>query len=75
MDKIWHRGVIKYLQKKGLTPKEIHADMVSNLRDDAPALSTVKKWEAEFKRGSLEDDLRSGCPSTAFTQEKIDHNH
>ena len=51
MDKIWHRGVIRYLQKKGLTTKEIHADMVSTLGDDAPALSTVKKWAAEFKRG------------------------
>ena len=48
MDKIWHRGVIRYLQKKGLTTKEIHAGMVSTLRDDAPALSTVKKGAAEF---------------------------
>ena len=73
MDKIWHCGVIRYLQKKGLTTKEIHADMVSILRDDALALSTVKKWAAEFKREreSLEDDLRSGHPSTATTQEKL----
>ena len=58
MDKIWHRDVIRYLQKKGLTTKEIHPDMVSILGDDALALSTVKKWAAEFKRGreSLEDD-------------------
>ena len=69
MDKIWHRGVIRYLQKKELTTKKIHADMVSTLGDDAPALSTVKKWAAEFKKGrkSLEDDLRSGRPSTATT--------
>ena len=77
MDKIWHRGVIRYLQKKGLTIKEIHADMVSTLEDDAPALSTVKEWAAEFKTGkeSLEDDLRSGRPSTATTQENIDRIH
>ena len=51
--------------------------MVSTLGDDAPALSTVKKWAAEFKRGreSLEDDPRSGRPSTATTQESIDHIH
>ena len=75
MDKVWHVGVIRYLQKKGLTTKEIHTDMVSTLRDDAPALSTLKKWAAEFKRGreSLEDDLRPGHPSTATTQENIDH--
>ena len=77
MDKIWHRGVIRYLQKKGLTTKKYHADMFSTLGDDAPALSTVKKWAAEFKRGreSLEDDPRSGRPSTATTQENIDHIH
>ena len=71
MDKIWQRGIIKYLQKKGLAPKDIHADMVATLGDDAPALSTVKKWEAEFKKGreSLEDDPRSGRPASATTQE------
>ena len=49
--------------------------MVSTLGDDAPALSTVKKWAAEFKRGreSPDDDPRSGHPSTATTQENIDH--
>ena len=36
MDDIWHLGVIKYLQKKGLAPKGIHADMVATLGDDAP---------------------------------------
>ena len=77
MDKIWHRGVIRYLQKKGLTTKEIHIDVVSTLGDNAPALSTVKKWAAKFKRRwkSLEDDPRSGRPSTATTQENIDRIH
>ena len=51
MDKIWHRSIIKYLQKKGLVPKDIHTDMVATLGDDAPALSTVKKWAAVFNRG------------------------
>ena len=40
--------------------------MVSTLGDNALALATVKKWAAEFKRReSLEDDPRSGRPSTA----------
>ena len=39
MDKIWNRGVTKYLQTKGLAPKDIHADMVATLGDDVPALS------------------------------------
>ena len=63
--------------EKGLGPKEIHVDMVATLGNDAPALSTVKKWAGEFKRGreSLEDDPRSGHPSTATTQENIDCIH
>ena len=77
MDKIWHRGVIKYLQKKGLPPKDIHSDMVATLGDEAPALSTVQKWAAEFRRGreSLEDDPRSGRPTTATTEENIERVH
>ena len=51
MNKIRHRGVIRYSQIKGLATKEIQADIVATLGDDAPALSTMKKWAAEFKRG------------------------
>ena len=76
MDKIWYHGVTRYLQKNGLTPKKIHADMVATLGDDPPALSTVKQ-AAEFEKGreSLEDDPRSGCPFMTTLQESIDHNH
>ena len=51
--------------------------MVSTLGDDAPALSSVKKWAAEFKsrRESLEDDSRSGRLSIATSQENIDRIH
>ena len=37
--------------------------MVENLGEEAPGLSTVRKWAAEFKEGrkNLEDDLR--CPN------------
>ena len=77
MEKVWHRSIIKYLQKKGLALKDIHADMVATLGDDAPALLTVKKWAAEFKmsRESLEDDARCGRPASATTQETIDYVH
>ena len=54
MNKIWHYGIIKYLHKKGLAPKDIHADMVAILGDDAPGLSTVKKWAVEFERSKGE---------------------
>ena len=70
MDKLWHHGIIKYLQKEGLAPKKIHANMVATLGDDTPALSTVKKG-----RESLEDDPRSGRSASATTQENINHVH
>ena len=51
----------------------IYPDMVATLGDDVPALSTVKKWAAKFKRvrESHEDDSRSGRPASATTQENI----
>lgn len=73
MDKRETRAVIKYLQKKGMTPKEIHEDMVQTLAEDSPSYATVKKWAAEFKRGrvSTEDDPRSGRPKTSTTDEQV----
>ncbi|KAL5005885.1 hypothetical protein ScPMuIL_017043, partial [Solemya velum] len=70
-------GESKYLQpylsntcrKKGLTPKNIHSDMVATLRNNAPALSTLQKWTDEFKRGNIEDDQKSRHPAT--TQENV----
>ncbi|UYV66785.1 K02A2.6-like [Cordylochernes scorpioides] len=35
-------AIIKYLCKKGMSPKEIYEDMVDTLREDAPSYSTVK---------------------------------
>ena len=77
MDEFGDRGIIRYLHLKGLSPKEIHEDMVITLGDDAPSFSTVKKWTAEFKRGreSLEDHPRSGRPPTASTPEMVDKIH
>ena len=49
-DKIWYRGVMKYLQKQGSTPIEIHANMVDTLRDDALGLSSVQKRTAELRK-------------------------
>ncbi|XP_046545536.1 protein GVQW3-like [Haliotis rubra] len=74
MDKIGNRAVIKYLHMKGLTPTAIHADMVSTLGEDAPSFATVKRWAAEFRRGkeSLQDDPRSGRPTTVTTKENVD---
>lgn len=70
MVKIGQNGIVKYLQKKRSLPKDVQADMVAPLLDDAPTLSTVQKWAAECK--SLEDDPRSRCLATITTQENID---
>uniref|UniRef100_A0A3Q0RHJ7 Mos1 transposase HTH domain-containing protein n=1 Tax=Amphilophus citrinellus TaxID=61819 RepID=A0A3Q0RHJ7_AMPCI len=59
------------------TLEDIHADMVATLGGDAPTLSTVQKWAAEFKRGRerLEDDPRFKHPATATIQENTDLVH
>ena len=77
MDKTETRAVIKFLQKKGMTPKEIHADMVQTLAEASPSYATVKKWAAEFRRGrnSTKDDPRSGRPKTSTSDEQVDAIH
>ncbi|XP_067136821.1 protein GVQW3-like [Centruroides vittatus] len=77
MEKTKTRAVIKYLTKKGLTPSQIKANMDEVLGEYASSYTTVKNWTALFKSGreSLEDDPRSGRPSTAVTEENIDKVH
>ena len=60
MERVEVRTVIKYLCKKGMTPKEFHKDFMKTLGNESPSYSTVKIWAAEFKRGreSIEDDVR-----------------
>ncbi|UYV60555.1 hypothetical protein LAZ67_1001504 [Cordylochernes scorpioides] len=60
------RAVIKYLCKKGMSPKEIYEYM-----------STVKKWVAAFKLGRIsnKDEHRPGRPAESVTQENIDKIH
>ena len=77
MDKIECRAVIKYFVLKGLTPTEIKDELDSTLKDSSPSFSTVKKWAADFKRGrsSIFDDVRSGRPKTAVSEEIIAKIH
>ena len=51
IEKVEVRAVMKYLCKKGMTPKEIHEDFIKTLGNESPSYSTVKKWAIEFKRG------------------------
>ena len=77
MDKIGERAVIQYLHKKGLTPKDIHNDMVATLGKDAPLHATMKRLVEKFKRSrqSLEDDPRPGRPVTVATPEMVTKVH
>jgi hypothetical protein len=45
------RAVIKYLCKKGMSPKEINEDFMDTLGKESSFYSTVIKWAAGFKRG------------------------
>ena len=73
MEKVEVSAVIKYLCKKGMSPKEIPEDFMETLRKESPSFNTVKKWVAEFRRGreSTEDDEQSGHPKEATTVENI----
>ena len=66
-----------YSTEKGVSPQGHSCRYGCYIGEDAPALSTVKKWAAEFKRDreSLEDDPRSGRSASATNQENIDYVH
>lgn len=68
-----HRAVIKFLVKKGNTPKEIFEEMSSVLQDSAPSYTMVKKWARLFQQGreTCEDDPRPGRPVTVLTEENV----
>ena len=56
--------VIRYLCKKGMTPKEIHEDFMKTLGNESSYFSTVKKNGLHnlSVEESIEDDARSGRP-------------
>jgi hypothetical protein len=43
MEKVEIRAVIKYLYKKGRSPKKIHEDFMDTLGKESPSYTTVKK--------------------------------
>ena len=73
MDKNEFRAMIKHLHMKGLTPKEMKAEL--NNVDSTLAFATVYNWVNEFKRDhtSTCDASRSGRPIEAATPEIIDN--
>ena len=72
--KIEYRAVIKFLCLEGSTAKEIYYQLAAVYGPSVPSFSTATRWFNEFKRGrqSLEDDTRSGRPSTAVNPDVIE---
>lgn len=77
METIEQRAVIKYLQKKGMSPSQIHEDMTATLGESCVSYSIVKRWCRAFKCGrtSCEDEHGGGPPRTVTTPENINKVH
>ena len=74
MGKSDFRAVIKHLYLKGITPKEIKAELDEVHGTSAPVFATVYNWINEFKRGltSTKVEHRSKLPVEVTTPEMID---
>ena len=69
--------MIKYLHMKGLTPKEIKAELNNVRSTSIPKFGIVYNWVNKFKRGrrSTCDAPLSGRPIEAATPKIIDKVH
>ena len=77
MDKTEYRAVIKFLVLEGQSSKQVKERLTSVYGQSSPSSSTIKRWVKEFQRGreSLEDDPRSGRPTTSTSPENIEKVH
>ncbi|XP_071092044.1 protein GVQW3-like [Haliotis cracherodii] len=77
MDKSEYRAVIKFLVLEGQSAKQVEERLTAVYGEFSPSPATIKRWVKEFQRGreSLEDDARSGRPSTSTSPENIDTVH
>ncbi|KAG5329130.1 SETMR methyltransferase, partial [Acromyrmex charruanus] len=73
MEKNEFRTVIKHLHIKGLTPKEIKAELDNVHSTSVPAFATVYNWVNEFKRGRT--STCDASPIETATPEIIDKVH
>lgn len=73
MDRRDYRIEIRALFNSGLSISEIFQNLVSEHGDNAPSLSTIKRWYREFKMGnsSVEDAPRTGRPTSARSDQFI----
>ncbi|XP_048243687.1 histone-lysine N-methyltransferase SETMAR-like [Haliotis rufescens] len=77
MDKSEYRAVIKFLVLEAQSAKQVEERLTAVYGESSPSSATIKRWVKEFQRGrqSLEDDARSGRPSTSTSPENIDTVH
>ena len=68
-----YRSVIKFLVLEGHTCEEIFPRLQRVYQDNCPALCTVYKWIADFKRGrqSVEDNIEGRGRPEEIGQEKV----
>ena len=54
-------------------PTDIKADLYTVYGSQAASYITITRWFLQFKQGreSLEDDPRSGCPLSAFSDDDV----
>ena len=66
---------MKFCFKLQKNAKETHEMLILVNGDDAVTMKTVYKWFERFRNGceSVEDDERSGHPSTSKTQENVEN--
>ena len=65
---------LKFLVKRGKNPTECLEMLQNGYGDDCMSRARVFEWHKRFKSGreDVEDDLKSGRPSTPKTADNID---
>ena len=65
---------MKFQFLQGKKPPEMSKELHQVFHDTAPSEPTVRKWFGLFAEGrtSVEDDERSGRPSTATAEDKVE---
>lgn len=77
MEKSDFHALLKYSRKKGLSPKEIHEDMVCVLGKSALFYQVVKNMSRAFKLGrqTCEHAKGFGRPVSVASQEQVTRVH
>ncbi|MBV8802313.1 MAG: hypothetical protein JO131_04995 [Gammaproteobacteria bacterium] len=68
------RANVKFLTKLGWETTAIIEALQKVYKDNVPKKTTVYEWVKRFREGrdEIEDDQRSGRPSTSITEEIVD---